>query len=76
MAAHVAASSLAADRDDPFFFDFVDKLLECCVAKGHTIRLFFSPLPWLKLIDPISFCLCLFLYLCFIHPLFGLHFNI
>ena len=37
-----------------FFFDFMAKLLECGVGKGHAIaaiRQFFSPLPLLKLID-------------------------
>ena len=58
---------------------FFAKLLECCVAKGHAIiaiRQFFSPIPLLKLINPISHSLCLLLYWCFIHSPFGLHFNI
>ena len=63
------------DRDDLFFFDFVAKMLRRCVAKGHAIPQFFSPLPLLKLVDSISFSLCLLLYLCFTHPPFGLHFN-
>ena len=68
--------SFRSDCDDLCFFDFVVKLLECCIVKGHAIRQFCSQLPLLKLIHPISFSLCLLLYLCFIHPPFGLHFNV
>ena len=70
------ACSLCRDRDDLIFFDFVFKLLECGVAKGHAIRQFFSTLPLLKLIEPVSFSLRLLLDLFFIYPPLPLHFNI
>ena len=70
------ACRLCRDGDDLFFFDFVLKLLECSVVEGLAICLFFSPLPLLKLIEPISFSLRLLLDFFFIHPPLPLHFNV
>ena len=67
--------SFCRDSDDLHFFDFAAELLERCVAKDRSIRQFFSPLPWLILLEPIGVSLCLLLYLRFVHLPF-LHFDV